>query len=143
MLPCTNVERGVVDSLGLRVLAPAAMNGKGHIGIRPSRLMVSREPAAGWRGKVVNVEDLGSSYLIHSLVAEKIRVISRMDSLADIPKVGEMVYLTAQNGCTIYFNEDGYNVNTSNGRKLQRTVTVENSTFQEASGLSFQHGLAV
>jgi multiple sugar transport system ATP-binding protein len=110
ILPGTVVESGIMDVFGMRRPAPAGLSGRCFLGVRPSRLGPTQQPQGAWRARVANVEDLGSSFLIHCDLPEATRTISRMDSRAVIPSVGDTIYLKPQAGCAMVFDEQGWNV---------------------------------
>lgn len=109
MLSGTVTSPGEMEVCGVRVPVPENLIGSGSIGIRPSRLAPSKEESGTWPVTVVNVEDLGSSFLIHSVLGDGTRTISRLDSRDAIPEVGDEIRLRAQADCSIYFNAEGWN----------------------------------
>ncbi|WP_461209439.1 ABC transporter ATP-binding protein [Desulfocurvus sp. DL9XJH121] len=109
ILPGQITEPGVMEVCGVRRPAPAGLAGDCFLGIRPSRLTPSKPGPGAWKARVANVEDLGSSFLVHGVLADGTRTISRMDSRAAIPGVGGEVSLRPQPGCALIFDAEGWN----------------------------------
>ena len=143
MLPCTSVGRGVADCFGLKMKTRQKAKNVGFLGIRPSRLKVQGRNSNGCPGQVVNVEDLGSSFLVHAILADSVRVISRLDSLAHIPAVGEQICLTPQEECGIFFDEDGWNVDNKNSRQMADTARPERVTESAGGYCALEPSVAV
>jgi len=123
ILPGRVVEPGVLESLGTRIPVPEALSGEAYVGIRPSRLEPSDDVNSTWQARVVNVEDLGSSFLVHSIVADQVRVISRLDSRGRIPEVGQEIRLKPQAGCAMHFDSDGWNIQCCQGGSKVRPLS--------------------
>ena len=126
----TNPE--IMEVCGIKCPAPKGLHGKCFIGIRPSRLIPSEQASGTWKARVTNVEDLGSSFLIHSTLAGEVRTISRMDSRSVIPQVGDDVYLKPQPDCAMFFDSEGWNHNLSSEHPAQ-DIPVSALTFSEES----------
>ncbi len=118
ILPCSSIERGVADCFGFKIKTQSSAKNINSLGIRPSRLKAQPRDSAGCPAQVINVEDLGSSFLVHAIIADSVRVISRMDSRAHIPVVGEEICFTPQEDCGIFFDEEGWNVNNKSSRQM-------------------------
>lgn len=117
MLSGEVVSPGVMEVCGVRVPVPHSLEGRSSLGIRPSRLSPTKEREGAWPVRVVNVEDLGSSFLVHSIMSDDTRTISRLDSRDIIPEVGDEIFLKAQHNCAIHFDADGWNCTHAGAKK--------------------------
>jgi multiple sugar transport system ATP-binding protein len=131
MLSGQVVSRGVMEVCGVKVEVPPTLTGRGSIGIRPSRLSPSVDREGAWAARVVNVEDLGSSFLVHSVMGDKTRTISRLDSRDVIPEVGDEIHLRAKEDCAIYFDAEGWNCSHAGLRTAAREEVVQQPAVPE------------
>ncbi len=137
ILPRTVTSPGVMDVCGVKLSAPSFVRDRGSIGIRPSRLTVTPKADDAWPARVVNVEDLGSSFLVHAVLADDTRTISRLDSRAAIPEVGAAIHLSCRSDSVIHFDADGWNPALHEARQGSRRLeTAVRPTREERHALA-------